>query len=107
MFSHPKAKGYLRLNCSPGEGGIAGAGDFYSRSEVNVADALNLAEKQAILEKEQGLITALNRVLAQLGYEVVATTATSPAARRGWRRGRKPGRPRKATPGQSAKTGDA
>lgn len=60
----------------------AGAGDFYSRSEVNVADALNLAEKQAIVEKEQRLITALNRVLAQLGYEVVATMATTPAARR-------------------------
>lgn len=65
-----------------------------------------LTEKRAIMEKEQGLIKALNRVLAHLGYEVVATT-TAPAARRGRRPGRKPGRPRKGAPGQSAKTGDA
>ena len=64
-----------------------------------------LAEKRAVAEKEKELIEGLNRVLTQMGYEVVPTKVTAPNGRKGRRRGRKPGRPRGKRRGRPAKAG--
>ncbi len=54
-----------------------------------------LVERQAVGEKEKGLISRLNKVLTKIGYEAVPTNAARSAVRRRRRRrGRKPGRPR-------------
>ena len=55
-----------------------------------------LADKRASLVKEKGLIEAINKVLAKIGYSAVPTDSiVRPVRRRGPRRGRKPGRPRR------------
>ena len=64
-----------------------------------------LAEKRAVAEKEKELIEGLNRVLTQMGYEVVPMKASAPNGRKGRRRGRKPGRPRGKRAGRPAKAG--
>ena len=59
-----------------------------------------LVERQAVGEKEKGLVRRLNIVLTKIGYEAVPTNAAGPAVRRRRRRrGRKPGRP----PGRRAR----
>ena len=69
-----------------------------------------LDERQALAERERGVIASLNNLLSRMGYKVVA--ASSNHAQGGVRRGRRgPGRPRKTTlqgggmPGQVRKRG--
>ncbi len=58
-----------------------------------------LTQKQAVAEKEKGLVDGLNRVLSKMGYQVVAKRLL-PANGRRRRRGRRgPGRP----PGSGAR----
>ena len=70
-----------------------------------------LAERQALAERERGVIASLNSLLSRMGYKVVA--ASSNHAQGGVQRGRRrgPGRPRKTTlqgggmPGQVRRRG--
>jgi hypothetical protein len=69
-----------------------------------------LDERQALAERERGVIASLNSLLSRMGYKVVA--AASNHAPTGPKRGRRgPGRPRKTTlqrpdmPGQGRRRG--
>ncbi len=50
-----------------------------------------LSEKQAVAERETELVSSLNRVLTEMGYEVVPRRSGRATGRR--RRERRPGRP--------------
>jgi len=69
-----------------------------------------LDERQALVERERGVIASLNNLLSRMGYKVVATSSNHASG--GPRRGRRgPGRPRKTTlqragvPGQVRRRG--
>ena len=66
-----------------------------------------LLEKRVVGKKERELVQSLNSALRKMGYEVLPIDSAKPGPRkRGRRRGRPPGRPRKRRgPGRPPKAG--